>query len=123
MRNCIIQILNIDKNDKEEVELENDIWKYTSEESIDLFYLRSAFSLCSNDGKDEFKKVYNTIMNIMSMAIYNGKKMIGETMKKDIKIKKNIEKYTAKVNKLIMEENYNENKIEEIEIDLGELCN
>ena len=123
MRNCIIQILNIDRNDKEEIELENNIWKYTSEEAIDLFYLRSAFALTSNEREDECKRIYNTILSIMSSAIYNGKSMIGNSIQEDKKIKKIIKLNNTKVDKLREQENINEEKIEDIELDLGHMCN
>lgn len=122
MRNCIMKILNIDKNDEEEVRLENNIWKNTSENSIDLLYLRSAFSLVDDEGKVEFKKIYNTILNIMSMAIYSGKAMIGETIKKDKKIKKIIKDNMDKIDILLNEESINDDKIVDIELDLGHLC-
>jgi len=122
MRNCIMKILNIDKNDEEEIRLENNIWKNTSENSIDLLYLRSAFSLVDDEGKVEFKKIYNTILNIMSMAIYSGKAMIGETIKKDKKIKKIIKDNMDKIDILLNEESINDDKIVDIELDLGHLC-
>ena len=122
MRNCIMKILNIDKNDEEEVRLENNIWKNTSENSIDLLYLRSAFSLVDDEGKVEFKNIYNTILNIMSMAIYSGKSMIGETIKKDKKIKKIIKDNMDKIDILLNEESINDDKIVDIELDLGYLC-
>ena len=123
MRNCIIQILNIDKNDKEEIKLENDIWRYTSEEAIDLFYLRSAFSLTLNEREEECNRIYNTILSIMSSAIYNGKTMIGKSIQEDKNIKKIIKLNNIKVDKLRENEIINEDKIENIELDLGYLCN
>jgi hypothetical protein len=122
MRNCIMKILNIDKNDEEEIRLENNIWKNTSENSIDLLYLRSAFSLVDDEGKVQFKKIYNTILNIMSMAIYSGKTMIGETIKKDKKIKKIIKDNMDNIDILLNDESINDDKIEDIELDLGYLC-
>jgi hypothetical protein len=122
MRNCIMKILNIDKNDEEEIRLENNIWKNTSENSIDLLYLRSAFSLVDDEGKVQFKKIYNTILNIMSMAIYSGKTMIGETIKKDKKIKKIIKDNMDNIDILLNDESINDDKIEDIELDLGHLC-
>ena len=119
MRNCIIQILNIDRNDKEEIELENNIWKYTSEEAIDLFYLRSAFALTSNEREDECKRIYNTILSIMSSAIYNGKSMIGNSIQEDKKIKKIIKLTQYIVDKLKDDMDDNEDKIFDIEFDLG----
>jgi len=123
MRNCIIQILNIDKNDKEEIELEKNIWRYTSEDAIDLFYLRSAFSLTLNEREEECKRIYNTILSIMSSAIYNGKSMIGKSIFEDKMIKKIIKLNNIKVEKLRENEIFNEEQIEDIELDLGYLCN
>ena len=56
------------------------------------------------------------------MAIYSGKTMIGETIKKDKKIKKIIKDNMNKIDILLNDESINDDKIEDIELDLGHLC-
>ena len=119
MRNCIMQILKIDKNDKEELELENEIWKNTSENTIDLLYLRSVFSLVDDEGKIQFKRLYNSILNIMTTAIYNGQNMISKSVVRDNNINNKIKSTQDVVDKLKDDMDYNENKIFDIECDLG----
>jgi len=80
-------------------------------------------SLTSNEREDECKRIYNTILSIMSSAIYNGKSMIGNSIQEDKKIKKIIKLNNTKVDKLRELENINEEKIEDIELDLGHMCN
>ena len=117
MRNCIIQILNIDKDDEEELELVNDIWKNTSDNSIDLLYLRSCFSLVDDEGKIQFKGLYNSILNIMNTAIYNGKNMINKSVVNDNNINKKIISIEDDVKKLKNDKINNKNKIVELKDD------
>ena len=119
MRNCIMQILKIDKDDKEELELENEIWKNTSENTIDLLYLRSVFSLVDDEGKIQFKRLYNSILNIMTTAIYNGQNMISKSVVRDNNINNKIKSTQDIVDKLKDDIDNNENKIFDIECDLG----
>jgi len=111
MRNCIIEILKIDKDDEEELELINDIWKNTSDNAIDLLYLRSTFSLVDDEGKIKFKGLYNSILNIMSTTIYNGKNMIIKSIVKDNNINKKIISKQDDVKKLHNDKINNKNKI------------
>jgi len=117
MRNCIIQILNIDKDDEEELELENEIWKNTSDNTIDLLYLRSCFSLVDDEGKIKFKGLYNSILNIMNTAIYNGKNMINKSVVNDNNINKKIISIEDDVKKLKNDKINNKNKIVELKDD------
>ena len=114
-----MQILKIDKDDKEELELENEIWKNTSENTIDLLYLRSVFSLVDDEGKIQFKRLYNSILNIMTTAIYNGQNMISKSVIRDNNINNKIKLNQDVVEKLKNNMDDNENKIFDIECDLG----
>ena len=123
MRNCIIEILKIDKDDEEENELINDIWKNTSDNAIDLLYLRSTFSLVDDEGKIKFKGLYNSILNIMTTAIYNGKNMISKSIVNDNNINKKIISKEADVKKLKNDKKNNKNKIVELKNDKKQKLN
>ena len=114
MRNCIIQILDIDKNDEEELKLVNEMWKNTSDNAIDLLYLRSCFSLVDDEGKIQFKGLYNSILNIMNTAIYNGKNMINKSVVEDNNINKKIISIEGDVKELKNDKTNNKNKIVEL---------
>jgi len=118
MRNCIIQILNIDKNDEKELELVNNIWKNTSDNAIDLLYLRSCFSLVDDEGKIKFKGLYNSILNIMNTAIYNGKNMINKSVVNDNNINNKLILIEDDVKKLKNHKNNNKNKIIKLKDDI-----
>ena len=121
MRNCIIQILDIDKNDEEEIKLVNEMWKNTSDNAIDLLYLRSCFSLVDDEGKIQFKGLYNSILNIINTAIYNGKNMINKSVVNDNNINNKIISIEDDVKKLKNYKNDNKNKIDNIKWSLDEL--
>jgi chromosome segregation ATPase len=111
MRNCIIQILDIDRNDKEELKLVNEMWKNTSDNSIDLLYLRSCFSLVDDEGKIQFKGLYNSILNIINTAIYNGKNMINKSVVEDNNINKKIISIEGDIKQLKKDKTNNKDKI------------
>ena len=111
MRNCVIQILDIDKNDEEELKLVNEMWKNTSDNAIDLLYLRSCFSLVDDEGKIQFKGLYNSILNIMNTAIYNGKNMINKSVVEDNNINKKVILIEDDIKKLKNDKNDNNDKI------------
>jgi uncharacterized coiled-coil protein SlyX len=121
MRNCIIQILDIDKDDKEELKLVNEMWKNTSDNAIDLLYLRSCFSLVDDEGKIQFKGLYNSILNIMNTAIYNGKNMINKSVVNDNNINNKIISIEDDVKKLKNDKNNNKDRIDNIKWSLDEL--
>ena len=114
MRNCIIQILDIDRNDEEELKLVNEMWKNTSDNAIDLLYLRSCFSLVDDEGKIQFKGLYNSILNIMNTAIYNGKNMINKSVVNDNNINNKIISIEDDVKKLKNDKTNNKDKIVEL---------
>ena len=114
MRNCIIQILDIDKNDEEELKLVNEMWKNTSDNAIDLLYLRSCFSLVDDEGKIQFKGLYNSILNIMNTAIYNGKNMINKSVVEDNNINKKIISIEGDVKELNNNKTNNKDKLVEL---------
>ena len=118
MRNCIIQILDIDKNDEEEIKLVNEMWKNTSDNAIDLLYLRSCFSLVDDEGKIKFKGLYNSILNIMNTAIYNGKNMINKSVVNDNNINNKLILIEDDVKKLKNHKNNNKNKIIKLKDDI-----
>ena len=118
MRNCIIQILDIDKNDEEEIKLVNEMWKNTSDNAIDLLYLRSCFSLVDDEGKIQFKGLYNSILNIMNTAIYNGKNMINKSVVNDNNINKKVILIEDDVKKLKNDKNDNKDKIIKLKDDI-----
>ena len=111
MRNCIIQILDIDRDDEEELKLVNEMWKNTSDNAIDLLYLRSCFSLVDDEGKIQFKGLYNSILNIMNTAIYNGKNMINKSVVDDNNINKKVILIEDDIKKLKNDKNDNKDKI------------
>jgi hypothetical protein len=114
MRNCIIQILDIDKDDEEELKMVNEMWKNTSDNAIDLLYLRSCFSLVDDEGKIQFKGLYNSILNIMNTAIYNGKNMINKSVVEDNNINKKIISIEGDVKELNNNKTNNKDKIFEL---------
>ena len=114
MRNCIIQILDIDRDDEEELKLVNEMWKNTSDNAIDLLYLRSCFSLVDDEGKIQFKGLYNSILNIMNTAIYNGKNMINKSVVEDNNINKKIISIEGDVKELNNNKTNNKDKIVEL---------
>ena len=121
MRNCIIQILDIDRNDEEELKLVNEMWKNTSDNAIDLLYLRSCFSLVDDEGKIQFKGLYNSILNIINTAIYNGKNMINKSVVNDNNINNKIISIEDDVKKLKKDKNNNKDRIDNIKWSLDEL--
>ena len=118
MRNCIIQILDIDKDDEEELKLVNEMWKNTSDNAIDLLYLRSCFSLVDDEGKIQFKGLYNSILNIMNTAIYNGKNMINKSVVEDNNINKKVILIEDDIKKLKNDKNDNKDKIIKLKDDI-----
>ena len=118
MRNCIIQILDIDRDDEEELKLVNEMWKNTSDNAIDLLYLRSCFSLVDDEGKIQFKGLYNSILNIMNTAIYNGKNMINKSVVDDNNINKKVILIEDDIKKLKNDKNDNKNKIIKLKDDI-----
>jgi hypothetical protein len=121
MRNCIIQILDIDRNDEEELKLVNEMWKNTSDNAIDLLYLRSCFSLVDDEGKIKFKGLYNSILNIINTAIYNGKNMINKSVVEDNNINKKVILIEDDIKKLKNDKNNNKDRIDNIKWSLDEL--
>ena len=118
MRNCIIQILDIDRNDEEELKLVNEMWKNTSDNAIDLLYLRSCFSLVDDEGKIKFKGLYNSILNIINTAIYNGKNMINKSVVNDNNINKKVILIEDDIKKLKNDKNNNKDKIIKLKDDI-----
>ena len=118
MRNCIIQILDIDRDDEEELKLVNEMWKNTSDNAIDLLYLRSCFSLVDDEGKIQFKGLYNSILNIMNTAIYNGKNMINKSVVEDNNINKKVILIEDDIKKLKNDKNDNKDKIIKLKDDI-----
>jgi len=118
MRNCIIQILDIDRDDEEELKLVNEMWKNTSDNAIDLLYLRSCFSLVDDEGKIQFKGLYNSILNIMNTAIYNGKNMINKSVVDDNNINKKVILIEDDIKKLKNDKNDNKDKIIKLKDDI-----
>jgi len=118
MRNCIIQILDIDRDDEEELKMVNEMWKNTSDNAIDLLYLRSCFSLVDDEGKIQFKGLYNSILNIMNTAIYNGKNMINKSVVDDNNINKKVILIEDDIKKLKNDKNDNKNKIIKLKDDI-----